>query len=578
MKTIKKSLAILMSVCLLVGCIAMTAVVQAATTGSITIQNPSHSTATVAGKTFNVYKVFNATTDASNSNTSYSWYVDSNGDVPFHDFFYGVDRPLGEYTGTGFGPVQAAVSKLAEYESSSLELSQLAEDMHKYILDNGIDPVCPSVTAGDTATSVTISNLDFGYYLVYDDTTLSSGEETSAVRSAVMLTTVDKDWTITLKANRPQVLKQVRENNGSFGKGTSVSVGDTVTFKISTAVPSRNHYSTYYYAVEDTMHDGLSLQQGSIKVYYDGTLLTRDADYTLDFPTTGTVDFKVDFTASMKRKVGNEDYFAVNKTLSIEYDAEVTDDIEAQKANQNTAKLIYSNDPVDDDSRGTVSDSANVYSYQFVFTKFAQDSNGTFRNTRLAGAEFKLYREGEDEPILFTTISKTVTVDGQDHTFTQYVVAQDDATVTTDTLVSDSQGEPSINLSHLNFGGHMGDVSIFGLAEGTYKLVETKAPDGYITPTEPFVVVIEDEIGSDGSVGRLSVTGSHTGGATDAKIMNTLGIAESILTVWADITNQPGATLPETGGMGTALFTVLGVVLMAGAVAFFTLRKRSSAA
>ena len=113
----------------------------------------------------------------------------------------------------------------------------------------------------------------------------------------------------------------------------------------------------------------------------------------------------------------------------------------------------------------------------------------------------------------------------------------------------------------------MGDIAIFGLAEGTYKLVETKAPDGYILPNDPFVIEIVDEIGALGSVGTLNVTGSHTGSGS---IVNTNGMAENILTVWAEITNKPGSALPETGGMGTTIFTVLGIIMMVGAVAFFT--------
>jgi len=113
------------------------------------------------------------------------------------------------------------------------------------------------------------------------------------------------------------------------------------------------------------------------------------------------------------------------------------------------------------------------------------------------------------------------------------------------------------------------------LSEGKYELVETKAPDGYILPDAPFSIEIVDAIGELGSVGTLSVTSSHTG---SGGIVNTNGMGEQILTVWADITNAPGSALPETGGMGTTLFTVLGIILMAGAVAFFTLRKRSSVA
>lgn len=563
MKAIKKILAVLVCLCVVCSC-AVFAVSAAEATGSITIQNPSNSNATVAGKTFNVYKIFNATTNG--NNTSYSWYEEG-GAIPFYDFFYGANGVVEKNKANG--NVQGAVEYLAEKNSggNNFELSQVADKLHDYIVANGAITPVKTVTAASSSTSVSISDLSYGYYLVYDNTTL----EGSAVRSAVMLSTVNKDAIITLKANRPQILKQVEENNGTFGKGTSVNIGDTVTFKLTTAVPSHTLYKTYKYFIEDTMADGLELIADSIKVYQGDSLLTKDTDYTLTL-AQGTVDFKVDFTASMN--VPGK--FAIDDTLTIVYDAKVTDSIE--KANQNVAKLTYSNDPTNDESIGSVSDSANVYSYQFVFTKFAQDTNGILTNVRLSGAQFNLYKVvgGSDVLVKFTTRNKTINIDGTDHNITEYVVAEDaSAPGATEVLETCNEGEATITLSHLNYGGHLGDIAIFGLAEGTYKLVETKAPDGYILPNDPFVIEIVDEIGALGSVGTLNVTGSHTGSGS---IVNTNGMAENILTVWAEITNKPGSALPETGGMGTAIFTVLGIVMMVGAVAFFTSRKRSSVA
>ena len=323
------------------------------------------------------------------------------------------------------------------------------------------------------------------------------------------------------------------------------------------------------------MHDGLVLDVDSIKVYQNDIEL--EGDFTLT--TTGLsegVDFKVDFTALMN----DDDKYEIGDELTIIYDAKVTNAIQAQKANQNTAKLTYSNDPTAPTSTGSVSDVANVYSYQFVFTKFAEDTHGVLTNVRLAGAEFKLFRvvEGqEDQLITFTTIEKKheVAEGGTEATtYIQYVVAEGNSG-SVDTLTTHNKGEATISLGHLNMGGHLGDVSIFGLAEGTYKLVETKAPDGYVIADKPFEIKIEDQIGELGSVGTLTVTGQYDGEIGD--IVNTNGIAESILTVWAEITNRPGSALPETGGIGTTLFTVLGVILMAGAVAFFISRKRNSA-
>lgn len=569
MKAIKKILAILVVLCVVFSCGALAAIA-AEPTGSITIQNPGNSNATVAGKTFKVYKIFDATT--SGNNTSYSWYKDG-GNIPFYDFFYGANGIVGQNVENG--NVQDAVEFLAEKNSggNNFELSQVAEKLHDYIVEKNIAYV-EKITASDTATSVTVSDLSYGYYLVYDDTDLS-GDGTSAVRSAVMLSNVNKDAVITLKANRPQILKQIKKHNEEYGKGTSVSIGDTVTFKITTVVPSHTLYTDYTYYVEDVMHDGLVLDVDSIKVYQNDIEL--EGDFTLT--TTGLsegVDFKVDFTALMN----DDDKYEIGDELVIIYDAKVTNAIQAQKANQNTAKLTYSNDPTAPTSTGSVSDVANVYSYQFVFTKFAEDTHGVLTNVRLAGAEFKLFRvvEGqEDQLITFTTIEKThesTEEGGQATTYTQYVVAEG-STGSIDTLTTHNKGEATISLGHLNMGGHLGDVSIFGLAEGTYKLVETKAPDGYVIADKPFKIKIEDQIGELGSVGTLTVTGQYDGEI--GNIVNTNGIAESILTVWAEITNRPGSALPETGGIGTTLFTVLGVILMAGAVAFFISRKRNSA-
>lgn len=572
MKAMKKIFATLICLCLIVSCFSMTAFA-AETTGSITIQNPSHSDATVAGKTFNVYKVFDATT--SGNSTSYSWYKDSNGNIPFYDFFYGANGVLGEKTN---GNVQAAVDYVTNIQKNqgNLALSQLAEALHIYIQEANkttvkIPTIVDPVVVGSGQTSVKIDNLKYGYYLIYDNSDLSGS--TSAVRSAVMLTTVNQDAVVTLKANRPEIDKTVLENDGTtYGKGTSVMIGNDVTFKVETLVPSHTLYTKYNYFINDTLPEGITLKADTIKVYLnDTTELVNGTDYVLTVPGDDGAHFKVDFT----KKMTGADQYAIGEKLSIIYDAHITDGIKAQAANTNTATLTYSNDPTNDDSVGSASSTANVYSYQFVFSKFAEDTNGVFKNVRLIGAEFQLYKvEGTKKTLINFTPVKATNESGVE--FTKYIVAETAVEgTTTNTLKVHETGDETLTLDHLNYGGHRGDVFIFGLSEGKYELVETKAPDGYILPDTPFVIEIVDAIGELGSVGTLSVTSSHTGSGS---IVNTNGMGEQILTVWADITNAPGSALPETGGMGTTLFTVVGIIMMAGAVAFFTSRKRSRTA
>lgn len=84
-----------------------------------------------------------------------------------------------------------------------------------------------------------------------------------------------------------------------------------------------------------------------------------------------------------------------------------------------------------------------------------------------------------------------------------------------------------------------------GLDAGTYYLEETKAPDGYNKLTAPVTVTITED-------GKVNETANGT----------------------VYVSNNAGATLPSTGGMGTTLFYVLGGGLMVAAVVLLVTKKR----
>lgn len=91
--------------------------------------------------------------------------------------------------------------------------------------------------------------------------------------------------------------------------------------------------------------------------------------------------------------------------------------------------------------------------------------------------------------------------------------------------------------------GEDGKILMYGLAYGTYYIVEIKAPEGYNLLTEPVTVEINEQ--------------SH--------------LDESVVTVY-----NTKFLLPETGGMGTGLFTVFGLVCIGGAlmISVICLRKK----
>ena len=104
------------------------------------------------------------------------------------------------------------------------------------------------------------------------------------------------------------------------------------------------------------------------------------------------------------------------------------------------------------------------------------------------------------------------------------------------------------------------------LADGTYTLTETAAPSGYKLMTSPVTFTITN--------GQIT-TGTDSDGSTSSAALDTETDSEGYKVL--RISNNRGSKMPNTGGIGTTLFTVIGLVLIAGAVTgFLVIRRRRS--
>lgn len=95
-----------------------------------------------------------------------------------------------------------------------------------------------------------------------------------------------------------------------------------------------------------------------------------------------------------------------------------------------------------------------------------------------------------------------------------------------------------------------GVLKVLGLSDGTYVVTEKKAPNGYsTTPIPEKTITLVD---ADGD-------------ATD-----------KALTLKFDVMDSKLASLPETGGIGTTIFTIGGCAIMIAAAALYFVNRRKS--
>ena len=112
--------------------------------------------------------------------------------------------------------------------------------------------------------------------------------------------------------------------------------------------------------------------------------------------------------------------------------------------------------------------------------------------------------------------------------------------------------------------------SVYELPIGTYYLFETEAPAGYNMMEHPWVITIDL-----GNTPHPIVITSNGLTIQDAVVGPDDNDDNKVYTI--QIPNNPGVELPETGGEGTLLFSVLGTILMLSSTLLILAKRKQEA-
>ena len=416
----------------------------------------------------------------------------------------------------------------------------------------------------------------------------------------------------------PSLEKTLRENIQDTGKhdgsttditdgfahtGTA-SAGDVIDYQIISTLPSITSESTYLscYTFVDTLSKGLTYTKGDVVLEFftdaectdlittwkeaDGffsvaynTAAAGESVMTIEMTERGLSEInasKAVYSGSSMVNSGFSDC-----TVRITYTAKMDSDNSVVFGdNGNDNKVVLTWKRTSDNYYDTLVDDAHVYTYGIDLTKMFSDGKGDFSNVQFMVKNdtdnyFVCAELNEDEGIYYVV----------DHTS-----MADEATLF---IPAETNGNP-------------GKVIIKGVEDDTYTITEIRTDNGYTLLKDDIEVVISQKetselcdiyesdvlgliqndpryatiINDTGSLQNMPqvhlehhlLTASATvdGNAVNMLEDNGSKNAEAPLTV----VNTRGFDLPETGDHGTMMFTVLGIVAMAGAATVLVLTSR----
>lgn len=463
--------------------------------GTITISNA------IEGQEYKIYKILNLESysyDTDPKDGAYSYTLTNDGWKKFFE--------------TGDGKNYVTVENdYVKWNSTDTDAANLAKAAIAFAKEetNGVTSLdlTPSITKrnSDGTVELTYTDLDLGYYLV-----------DSSVGALCGLNTTNSKVDIKEKNKQPTVTKKILENNQEKDSNTA-SVGDVITYQMHVVIPVGTEKCTLHDEMTGLEFNGNKYDQNSKIYLYDGDTAFKEGEH-YNFKQT-TDGFTVEFTEKYLKSTTKERHVIISYNAILTKGALMGND---GTANTNDAWLTYGD-------KNTVSthSTTKTYTFEFPVYKYTGVLNNT--DTPLSGAEFKLYSD--------STCKKEIPLAETDtkNNYRKYIDGDTQANIVTDAT---------------------GRFTISGLAEDTYYLKETKAPNGYNILKGPIAVKLER--GADGAPFM-----SIYQGVTKTETIN--------------VQNNTGSLLPQTGGMGTTLIYLIGGALVLGSGIVLANKKRAKA-
>ena len=369
------------------------------------------------------------------------------------------------------------------------------------------------------------------------------------------------------QTGNPDLEKTVREAKNSTGKNTgsltditdgyahiaTASVGDTVDYQIISTLPTitskASALSEYTYV--DTLSKGIRYNKNDVVIEF-----FKDAGCTDKIATwaenSGKFTVAYDAAANtMTIRMTDTGLSEINEAATVHTDSVKRGYSDCAMRITYAATLTAAAKMGDTDNPNevvltwkrtnttyfdTLKDCCHVYTYGIDVLKQFSDNGGNVRNVK-----FRLHNDSDDCYIIAEQKDGVYYAKG-------FAAKKADAT----TFIPNSSGH----------------IVVKGLEDDTYSLTEIATDKGYVLLRDAVKIVIKTaENGQCEQCGAKLLTASATVNGKDA------GMTDGNAIVPLTVVNNPGFDLPKTGGYGTWMFTIGGVVLL-GAAAFIVIRSR----